>query len=763
MYAHDSVETVNVSGMTNPSFRKYFCHSFALYAGSDTADNRKRKEGKKKAMGTRPTTLAGPTKMPIQCRIEECTLAGLVDAVTCSLYHRTALKEDMLILATSVGEVRFYSIPITTRRVVVPHAVVRPHEKRINKMCIYYSCSALLTASDDGLVKMISLDSGALLRTFPSAGAQPHAAVHDFDVNPKLRLIVTVGPERHGVVWDFSHDAPMATLDSHNGPCCCCCMSVRQKQIVTVGVDGSVFIFDTQGFRLMQIINVDRLNPQRVMFDKSELRLLCLATYPYFHGRNHHAALSYSTKYKGHMAPMVGVLYNRAYDMIVTIDTEGLVMMWKRATGAAAFTFQLKDFSDSAVMNAARLTCFALDGLERRLLTGFHNGVTAVWNLMNGQTTNVITAAAENFNTSCPNPEVTALGTLTRDGITFFIFASAGRLYTTRESSIFTIASANKWEIPTSLGDVVSILPVSPYCIACGTSYGAMFFYRVMAGRQEGSALWVIESTESIRRSLNFQTLDGRRDQPASFLTSRIIKIFPLQAVGPHIFMAVHMDGTVVLWHTLRRLMMSTLNVRSALAQKGTEQSLSHVEVDHENEYLIFADNHSNIHVCSMEFCPVHDDVDTETLRVPVLQTTEGSQMACWPGSPFDRDVIARDIQMREERKKERERETSPMGSASRARDQDGRSGNVSEKTQYTFVRFFRECVFHSGFNSLSGLSLLDSSDEGVETSENALSEFIPQQDMVKEVEQSANELGTMVGAGFPIRLQGVGNLIRLR
>ncbi|RNF26060.1 putative WD40 repeat protein [Trypanosoma conorhini] len=487
LYAHDSVQAVKVGGKIKAKENKFGpsgAGDFGVAASSDGGGGSpghspvgRAGEAKKRKLSGVATSLVPPNTGPyVQSRVEECMLAGLVDSVSCSLFHHSRLREDVLLLATVMGEVRFYVIPKSSRRVVSPYVVVQLHERRINKMCFLFDNSSLLTASDDGVVKMTSLETGVLLRIFFSSGASQHSAVHDFAVNTQLRLLVTVGPERYGIVWDFSHDAPLAILDAHNSPCRCCAVHVKQSQIFTAGIDGSIFVFDTQGYRLMQVIYVHKLRPQYIVYDEIRMRLLCLASHPYYHGKQRHAAFTCSNKYQGHMASMVGVIYNKTYDLIVTIDIEGFVMTWKRCNGSPVFAFQLKDFSDSAVMNAARLSAITLDVLERRLLTGFQNGAVAVWNLVNGQTTNVITAATESFATTTLIPEVTSLGSLMRDGTTFLFFAAAGHLFSTRESSTFTIASATKWEVPEGYGDILFMLPVSLQILVCATSSGALFF-----------------------------------------------------------------------------------------------------------------------------------------------------------------------------------------------------------------------------------------------------------------------------------------------
>lgn len=750
LYAHDSVQRVGLGGKGNQKCGRFgtrregdgrrvatASHRGQTSHGSSREHSSQGKKKKRLHSSTAPLSMHGSSPY-VLCHVEECVLAGLVDAVSCSLFHHSALQENMLLFATVMGEVRFYAIPKFAKRVLFPDTVVRLHERRINKMSIVFDFNALLTASDDGTVKMTSLETGATLRTFATSGPEQHSAVHSFAVNTDQHLLVTVGPERYGIVWDFSHDLPRAILDSHNSPCRCCAMSLKYGQIFTCGTDGSIFIFNTQGFRLMQVIHVHSLNPQCIVYDELKLRLLCLAGHPYHHGKQHHAAFASSSKYEGHMATMIGVMYNKTYDSIITIDVEGLVITWKRCNGAQVFAFQLRDFSDSAVMNAARLTCYALDGLERRLLTGFQNGAVAVWNVVNGQTTNVITAAVECFATSRIKPEVTALGSLMRDGVTFFFFAVAGQLFSTRESSTFTIASATKWEVPKQYGEILSLLPTSLQIIVCGTSSGALIFYHFLAERQMGSALWVMDFSETARQSTVFSLEKPPNDQPGSVLTSRITAMFPLKAVGTHILMVVHADGTVALWHTLRRMLMGTVNVRHAFPTGGGEVSLSHAAVDGANRHFIFSDERGNIHVCSIQLRAVLDDCSIRPPRLPQMQQGSYKPSVHWPGSPFSsQQTTPADLEVGSKRQPSFVEEPHTR--------QEQQTQEVDEeKTPYVFSRFHQDYVFYCGFPSVSALSVISTpSYEASTTTVMTAANFQTAKDERREKSMCGSETGS--------------------
>ncbi|RNF26059.1 putative WD40 repeat protein [Trypanosoma conorhini] len=180
--------------------------------------------------------------------------------------------------------------------------------------------------------------------------------------------------------------------------------------------------------------------------------------------------------------------------------------------------------------------------------------------------------------------------------------------------------------------------------------------------------------------------------------------IFPLHAVGPHILMAVHVDGTVALWHTLRRLLMETASVRKAFPTGRGEMSLASTAIDNTNRRFVFADDRGNIHVCSLQLEAVHDKDSLRPARVPQSQSRTGRPMADWPGTPFSSPVFA-GSSLRAEAQKE----AKVAEQTNKKQQPDGAEQEVDEeKTPYIFKRFCQDHVFHCGFSSVSGVCIVD-------------------------------------------------------
>lgn len=693
VYVHDTTRTVTVGGTPLLS-RK----ALARQLKSATKMNEKRKQEFSIQKGAATITSASACEalnfdsLPItgegngpyvERTLEECVLAGLVDPVTCVGYNFSLLEEEVILLGTNSGEIYFYIIlPRSNKKVVLSHHILRFHTQAVNKLAFMYSMNALVSSADDGKVLVTSMVNGQILRTFqanPTAHFG-HVAVRDFAIHSHYKMIVTVGPERYGLVWEFSQESPIAVLDAHNSPCRCCAFSPKNGQVMTCGVDGVLHIFDLNGFHLSQKLEPGYAHlPLHIVCDSTG-SLLCFRRYPFHLRMKRMKASETKEKYIGHTASAVSILYSKAFDQIISVDVEFTVMTWVRSTGRNLFTFLLNGYSDSSTTNASPLTCASLDVAQRRLIVGYQNGVVVVWNVVNGQAINFITAGMEpaeepshlpppshrerrrSESSSLPGGDkkksrlpplsarsgggtggntfhayrpVLTVGSLLRDGSTFFLFAIHDTLYIVRESTNYTVATAASWRVPGEYGEITGIMQVTTEVIVCGTSLGAVVFFHLLSQRQDGAARWIPESHVNLLPSDGKGFVSKRHGQATSspssiglsqlqvgsgggggggggssisaLQTSKLGKpvhagvsqIFPLFAMSPNVFLTAHTDGTIAFWHTIRRVYLGSVNLTSATADEGKDRSGSFVvAVDDVHHLLVFGDDGGNIHVC---------------------------------------------------------------------------------------------------------------------------------------------------------------------
>ncbi|CBZ37241.1 hypothetical protein, conserved [Leishmania donovani] len=361
------------------------------------------------------TPLTGAGRGPyVHQQLDECVLTALIDPVTATAFHESAFQEDVLLLGTSAGDVFLFQLAqhhhLNTNRVLVArHVFRRLHRGRVTKLDLLLPLHALVSSGDDGHVRVMSLVTGEPLRSFYAADLpEQHASVTDFDLHPQLKMLLTVGPERRALVWEWTQPSPIALLDPANSPCCG--GAFIGDRVLTISRDGVLHVYDCKGFHLQQEVSLatagslDRFGSavgathsaiSQVHVDEAQQRVLCFGHFPFSLRVKWQVSSGFPERYRGHHVPILTTLSSRPFRQVVTVGTDGVVMTWTPRTGANEFSFPLSNFSNMATASVPlRPTAVSMDLLQRRLLTGFAGGIMVVWNILNGQVERVLTAAA---------------------------------------------------------------------------------------------------------------------------------------------------------------------------------------------------------------------------------------------------------------------------------------------------------------------------------------------------------------------------------
>ena len=362
-----------------------------------------------------PLTGAGRGPYVVQ-RVDEGVLTSLVDAVTATVFEESAFQEDMLLLGTSNGDAFLFVLAtqcdLAQRRVLVArHVFTRLHHGLITKLLFSHAFNALLSSGEDGRVRATSLVSGQSLRTFyaPELPEQ-HASVTDFALHAQLKMLLTIGPERRALVWEWNQPTPIAVLEPVNRPLCC--GAFLGEQLLTVSRDRVLHVYDCKSFRLRQELSLGSAGSlsqfsnassspassytiTQLYVDSARQRVLGFDRFPFALCVKRQVSSGCPVRYRGHHAPMFATLISRVFGQLITVGTDGVVMTWTPRTGANEFSFLLSNFSNESAIAGAPMApvAAAMDVLQRRLLTGFAGGVIVAWNVLNGQVERVLTAA----------------------------------------------------------------------------------------------------------------------------------------------------------------------------------------------------------------------------------------------------------------------------------------------------------------------------------------------------------------------------------
>ncbi|KPI87951.1 hypothetical protein ABL78_2942 [Leptomonas seymouri] len=398
-----------------------------------------------------PLTGAGRGPYIVQ-RVDEGVLMSLVDAVTATAFGESAFQEDVLLLGTSKGDAFLFTLAmqndLTQRQVLAArHVFAQLHDGPVTKLEFSHSLNALISSGEDGRVLVTSLISGQSLRAFYSPELpEQHSSVTDFALHPQLKMLLTIGPERRALLWEWNQPSPIAVLESVNRPLCCC--AFLGEQLLTVSRDRVLHVYDCKSFRLRQELplgsagtltrfsevpgsgasaaaaatlsssSASSCMTTQLYADPIRQRVIGFGRFPFALCVKRQVSSGCPARYRGHHAPMFTTLSSRAFGQLVTVGTDGVIMTWTPRNGVNEFSFLLSNFSNASATTGAPEPPVAasMDVLQRRLLTGFAGGVMVAWNVLNGQVERVLTAATA-FSSSSINassPPTTSLGNNTK-------------------------------------------------------------------------------------------------------------------------------------------------------------------------------------------------------------------------------------------------------------------------------------------------------------------------------------------------------------
>lgn len=193
------------------------------------------------------------------------------------------------------------------------------------------------------------------------------------------------------ILWPTSLTAskPLGVLHGHTSPVTRVLAVEGGLQLVSVGTDGSIRLWDVAMGRCVQVLNdparkqpadvkgaveVSSLDVSAATIDGRSGGLLTASTAPAFwRARKTNRAEQRTHDY----APSLAV-YNSVFGVIVSADESSSLAVWKVETGQCLGRFD-------RAHGVSKITSLAFDSTGRRLLSGAHDGSVRVWNFSSGE------------------------------------------------------------------------------------------------------------------------------------------------------------------------------------------------------------------------------------------------------------------------------------------------------------------------------------------------------------------------------------------
>eukprot|EP00762_Andalucia_godoyi_P000195 ANDGO_02362.mRNA.1 putative WD repeat-containing protein alr2800 len=287
-------------------------------------------------------------------------------------------EHEILMLGLDSGHVQMYDIGSISnaRKTIDVLSRFTVHSDWITQMLPAPHLDSLITCSMDKSIKFASVETGLVSRTLVGHTK----SVKAIDWNPSKKLVVSGGLERDIFIWNPFIDHPLSVLKGHKAPVVRVFFNADDNQIISLSQDKMIKVWDIRSYRCLQTLedNYTKYSPDdeltSMVFDHSRKRLITAGNFPKSWPMRRSVVGLPEGIAEGHVKSLVGSLYNKIFDQVVSADEE-TVCVWEAQTGALCFKFQ----------SPHKICSLSFDTTGRRLLTGHAGGLVLVWNYINGQ------------------------------------------------------------------------------------------------------------------------------------------------------------------------------------------------------------------------------------------------------------------------------------------------------------------------------------------------------------------------------------------
>eukprot|EP01062_Namystynia_karyoxenos_P078691 TRINITY_DN8152_c0_g1_i1.p1 TRINITY_DN8152_c0_g1~~TRINITY_DN8152_c0_g1_i1.p1 ORF type:complete len:1682 (+),score=269.38 TRINITY_DN8152_c0_g1_i1:85-5046(+) len=418
--------------------------------------------------------------------VEVTALTDFTEPPTAMEYFCSESDHQSVLLGLRDGSILLYhlSSALSGTRALVPLAhrytghsnprgvVTSTDGCAISRLKLSKHLQCVISGSWDGLVRLTKLEDGKLFQELH--GHQK--SVFSLDWSESLKIVATCGTERHVHIWNPFIKKPVFRLQGFSSPLINVTINDPDSQIITLGSDKCIKVWDVRTFRCMQTLQDNTVY-------SPENKLLALALDPVRHTIVTGArfpvvwpmrkqATKFSPTYTGHSKGVIDCLVSY-FNHAISADPD-MVYVWEVETGSRVFGFNVsRTMAEHRNVDSdqERLTAIAMDASGRRLLTGMHSGVVMMWNYVNGQPLNVFTPPADPLTRTCDVQAVahhvdedTGGSTPTSmQGMARAIIVSQGstlRIYpdseqhTVKQSAVYTQTDWGAWHRPNTTSSV---------------------------------------------------------------------------------------------------------------------------------------------------------------------------------------------------------------------------------------------------------------------------------------------------------------------
>ncbi|ETW05329.1 hypothetical protein, variant 4 [Aphanomyces invadans] len=248
------------------------------------------------------------------------------------------------------------------------------HTDHVTRLAFVADLNSVVSSSRDGSVKVVDVHRGVLKRHF----ALHRGAVYDFVWCPRPKFFASCGVEREILLWSPFSDSLLGRLRGHSCSIKSVVWNEEGQNLISLGLDdGTIRVWDVRQLKCLQVMRDPTHGNQHcklIYFDVASKHLLTFSNtitpWPM-----HHAAVPSDTL-QPHEAAVIKAMFNPSFQQLVTMDSDGRIVLWNVLDGSVISHFFMANTS---------ITAAALDDTGRRLITGSNVGTqVTLWNFSNG-------------------------------------------------------------------------------------------------------------------------------------------------------------------------------------------------------------------------------------------------------------------------------------------------------------------------------------------------------------------------------------------
>ena len=315
---------------------------------------------------------------------------------------------NLLCIGLKNGALQVYD-PFTTSlthsEVVPCEATFKLHSSPISKVKSSKYMDGVITAGWDNTIRIVSLERGKVTRVLGENTCT--RSIFSLDWSEDNRLLASAGAERNIRLWNPYINRPVYKLEGHHHPLLTICFNTKYDQLLSLGVDKCVKVWDLRTMKCLQTIPHDdplfskedavttlAYDPYRgalVCGSQKPLVFPLKSTLPFQENANTTARddMPNHPQSHAHTAGITAIRSNVFFDQIITADTEKLIV-WDIVTGAKLNVFYPTkgdaeaEQEGTVPLSTESIISVDFDATGRRVIIGASERVYVI-NASNGQ------------------------------------------------------------------------------------------------------------------------------------------------------------------------------------------------------------------------------------------------------------------------------------------------------------------------------------------------------------------------------------------